>query len=387
MNRKNLVKSRKMSEISTSKNGMKNEYISNKRIHYCIDVRNSLLIDCFEKRGWNELPKWDIFWTNSLNLKLSNSYNHIGYHRLQRHQKVNHFPNSDELCRKDLLVKNLQRYIIDNQVVDQNTNEFDILPTTFHLPIEYDQFLVEFRKYQKSLWIMKPFDGCQGDGIYLVNRLLEVKRRLYNNNVLNSQYLISRYIDNPLLIGGRKFDIRLFVLVTSFRPLRAYLYNEGFCRMCCERYTNNIDGIENKYIHLTNVSVQKKCPKYNHIHGGKWSLRSFKLYMKGMYGDDVTKNLFRNISSVIKHSLKAVQPVIYNGSNFFECYGYDILIDRELKPWLVEVNSKPSLNGTTENDCNLKERLIDGILNIVCSQQKPEKNNFQVLFFELKKKK
>ncbi|XP_055537111.1 polyglutamylase complex subunit TTLL1-like [Wyeomyia smithii] len=49
----------------------------------------------------------------------------------------------------------------------------------------------------------------------------------------------------------------------------------------------------------------------------------------------------------------------------FECYGYDIIIDNTLKPWLVEVNASPSLTSTTANDRILKYKLIDNILNIV----------------------
>ena len=50
------------------------------------------------------------------------------------------------------------------------------------------------------------------------------------SNPFREPYIISRYIDNPLLIGGKKFDLRLYVLVTSFRPIRSYIYQEGFCR-------------------------------------------------------------------------------------------------------------------------------------------------------------
>lgn len=66
-----------------------------------------------------------------------------------------------------------------------------------------------------------------------------------------------RYIENPLLIGGKKFDLRLYVLVTSFRPLKAYLFKLGFCRFCTVKYDTSIQELDNMYVHLTNVSVQK----------------------------------------------------------------------------------------------------------------------------------
>jgi Tubulin-tyrosine ligase family len=78
---------------------------------------------------------------------------------------------------------------------------------------------------------------------------------------LNESLVISRYIDNPLLINGLKFDLRLYVLVTSFDPLKIYVYNEGLVRFASEPYnTSNIK--QNVYAHLTNYSINKKSENF-----------------------------------------------------------------------------------------------------------------------------
>jgi len=72
---------------------------------------------------------------------------------------------------------------------------------------------------------------------------------------LKESYVISKYVENPLLIGGKKFDLRLYCLLTSYRPMKAYMYKTGFARFCHEKYSADITELDNMMIHLTNVSV------------------------------------------------------------------------------------------------------------------------------------
>lgn len=73
--------------------------------------------------------------------------------------------------------------------------------------------------------------------------------------------MISKYIENPLLINGLKFDLRIYVLMTSIEPLRIYIYNEGLVRFASEPY--NLETVKsNVYAHLTNYSINKKSENF-----------------------------------------------------------------------------------------------------------------------------
>lgn len=293
---------------------------------------------------------------------------------------INHFPNHYELSRKDLLVKNIKRYRKDlerdgNPLAEKTENKYlhlDFIPVTFILPADYNMFVEEYRKNPQSTWIMKPCGKSQGTGIFLINKLSKLKKwsreaKAFHPQIGKESYVISRYIANPLLIGGKKFDLRLYVLVTSFRPLKVYLFKLGFCRFCTVKYDASVTELDNMYVHLTNVSVQKQNGgEYNSHHGGKWSVQNLRIYLEGTRGKEVTDKLFdRGITWLIVHSLRAVAPVMASDRHCFECYGFDIIIDNNLKPWLIEINSSPSLTSTTVNDRILKYKLIDNILSIV----------------------
>jgi len=83
-------------------------------------------------------------------------------------------------------------------------------------------FLEEFKR-NPSVWILKPNAKAQGVGIFIINKMSQLKKWAASKlHTLTSKdcYLASRYVENPLLVGGKKFDLRLYVLVTSYRPLK-----------------------------------------------------------------------------------------------------------------------------------------------------------------------
>jgi len=88
-------------------------------------------------------------------------------------------------------------------------------------------------------------------------------------------------------------------------------------------------------------------------------------YLEQAHGKAATDKCFDSIKDIIYVSLKSVQNVIINDKHCFELYGFDVLIDTNLKPWLIEVNASPSLTTTTESDTILKMGLLNDVFDIV----------------------
>ena len=107
------------------------------------------------------------------------------------------------------------------------------------------------------MWIVKPTCSSQGKGIFILDKLQYVPR--------HEACVISRYIDNPLLLYGHKFDLRIYVVVTCYDPLRVYVYREGLVRFATEKYVSAENGKNEEgsvYAHLTNYSINKKNENY-----------------------------------------------------------------------------------------------------------------------------
>ena len=153
--------------------------------------------------------------------------------------------------------------------------------------------------------------------------------------------------------------------MTSYRPLKVWLSTKGFARFCTEKYSHDKGDLDNMMIHLTNVAIQKEGDEYNSEHGSKWSIHNLRFYLEQTRGKASTDKCFDEIKNIIYISLKSVQSVVINDKHCFEMYGYDILIEDNLKPWLIEVNASPSLSTTTESDRVLKMNVIKDVFKIV----------------------
>lgn len=154
--------------------------------------------------------------------------------------------------------------------------------------------------------------------------------------------MVSEYIHNPLLINGYKFDLRIYVALTSVNPLRIYIYEEGLARFATCKYQSNAGtGTRQKYMHLTNYSINKKNAALKDLNKGelkdgegyKWSLGALRKLFRDQGVDD--KAIWRQIEDIVLKTIISGEPQIYNAfeshvpcsNNCFELLGFDVLID------------------------------------------------------------
>ncbi|XP_063992040.1 tubulin polyglutamylase TTLL5 isoform X2 [Diachasmimorpha longicaudata] len=279
-------------------------------------------------------------------------------------QKINHFPRSYEITRKDRLYKN-----IEAMQRSKGLRNLDFIPQTFLLPSESRELLTAHFRY-RGPWIVKPKASSRGRGIYIVNSPEKI--------FTEESVIVAQYINNPLLVDGHKCDLRLYVAVTNYDPLLIYLYEEGLVRFATVKYEGGNQYVWNPCMHLCNYSINKfhvdyvksEDPDAEDV-GHKWTLSALLRHLRSM-GQD-TELLMQRIEDIIIKSILATASGIVSGvkqfvkhpETCFELYGFDILIDDTLKPWLLEVNLTPSLGCDSPLDVRLKSALMADLLTLV----------------------
>ncbi|XP_067294745.1 tubulin polyglutamylase TTLL11 [Pseudorasbora parva] len=268
--------------------------------------------------------------------------------------QVNKFPGMIEMLRKI----NLSRAVRTMQ--ELFPEEYNFYPRSWILPEEYQLFSSQIRLLKdndstlKPTFIVKPDSGSQGDGIYLIRDPADL--RVISGSQIK-QAVVQEYIQKPLLIDKLKFDIRLYVLVRSLEPLEIYIAKEGLSRFCTEPYQEpSQKNLSHVFMHLTNYSLNVHSG--NFVHSDSCSTGSKRTFSSVLYriaskGVDIKKVWSDIIALVIKTVIALVPElkVYYQadippgkpGPTCFQILGFDILLMKNLKPVLLEVNANPSM--------------------------------------------
>ena len=277
----------------------------------------------------------------------------------------NRLEQNKHLCSKKKLFENLKKYYEKNQKA-----VFDYLPITFHIKsgnsdASFSEFKKEFSKISENknenVWIIKPGENTnRGKGIKVANSLSEIQQ-IISNEQENRTYIIQKYIENPLLINKRKFDIRCFGLITSIHNVvQGYFYPEGYIRTSSKEFS--IKSF-NKFIHLTNDAVQKKSEDYGKFEAGnKISYLEFQNYLDAEFPQinferDVNSQIRQIVFDTMKASYLIIDPK--RRQHCFELLGYDFMVDQNFNTWLIEVNTNPCL----ELSCPYLSKLIPAVID------------------------
>lgn len=318
--------------------------------------------------SYTDSHDWTVMWLGC-NAKL------YLYEGLNANQRINHFPNSYEITRKDRMCANLM-----SMQRKHGPSHYSFFPETYIIPNEFNDFSLRYRNDKETKWIVKPANSSQGRGIFILDNL----------NLLRTSdnCVVSRFIHNPLLINDLKFDLRIYVLVTSFEPLKIYVYDEGLARFASEKYSNF--NKNNKFSFLTNYSVNKFNENFvkneeaeSDNVGHKWSFSALVKYLKAS-GVDTELVMMKIYDLIVKTIITAESTVVsltrkyeLGPSNCFDLFGFDILLDESLRPWLLEVNLSPSLATESPLDLNIKGHLVSELFTIIGIHGQPSRPSTQ----------
>jgi hypothetical protein len=269
--------------------------------------------------------------------------------------------------------------------------EYDFIPTSWILPNDMLKFQLHLKSKKDAFYIAKPDRGCQGKGIFLFKNMedFEILKNAQEKRFLEfydkCDLVIQQYVPNPFLLDGYKFDLRIYVLIKSMDPLEIFIHREGLVRLATAKYQKpNKVNITNTRMHLTNYAVNKDSKNFIQDDSGekgtKRSLTSLWDQLDQMGYD--SHAIWGNIEDVIVKTLLIARPDIKNVTSHkklhtdesvhfrrcFEVLGFDVMLDSNLRPIVLEVNHSPSFTCDSKLDWNIKSQVITDSLKVMSTE-------------------
>ncbi|KAH0790226.1 Tubulin-tyrosine ligase family protein [Histomonas meleagridis] len=288
-------------------------------------------------------PNAMLVWTDTMKVDY--------FQQMMPWQVINRIPWARTMCRKAPYVRLICR------TAKYFPNLYDFIPKSFILPLERNEFHKAYKESPKK-YIYKPDKGALGHGIKVINSEKETPK---------SRHLavIQEYIDS-FTIDNKKFDLRIYVLILSVKPLTIYVYRGGVARFCSETVDTN-----SKFSLLTNTAVNIKNP--DAIPDKMTQMLSDVFEKLKQMGYDIDA-LWERIDRAIVLSVISAYGFLskfedeecpnLGYSRCFQIVGFDVLLDKQLKPYVLEINFRPSLKCNTMNSHTLKQNMLMDALKI-----------------------
>ena len=236
----------------------------------------------------------------------------------------------------------------------------------------------------KNIWIVKPGAKSRGRGICTFADLSKLLKYVDagTGSAQSSQWVVQKYMENPLCVANHKFDLRQWVLVTDWNPLTVWFYDECYARFSVEPYTTDDSALENSYVHLVNNSISKQSEEFKkliktengeHIHGYMWSHEQMGAWMKHQTGRDLMEEKIKpRMMDIAKWSLMCASECIEHRKNSWELYGFDFMVDENYNTWLIEINSSPACDYSTPTTERYVQKALVELLSVTLDMREWE---------------
>jgi hypothetical protein len=189
------------------------------------------------------------------------------------------------------------------------------------------------------------------------------KKKLIINKYRTNSVIVQKYIEKPLLYRGRKFDIRIWTMITH--KSQVFVFKEGHLKTSSVPYDINLT---NSYVHITNYSIQKYNDNFSKFeYGNEVYFQDFQNYIDECGKPiNVRKDIFSKIKEIIEITCRSVFNKINpnNRKNCFEIFGYDFIMDIDYNVFLLEVNTNPGLEESSPLIKTLVPRMLDDALRL-----------------------
>ena len=413
--KKKKVKKKKLPKLST--------LVKEIKYQYCVYPGNyGKLIDILMESRKDKWVKTDIELNKYCDLIWSPLSNVIDFNYCSEKKIfVNHLEFSYHLSNKLNLYYNLLRYCENKKI-----NTFDYFPFSICLSLSQSNFMSQiesFKKFSKELpsftpksevkyvekfnilgskrtgeiqtinipqtynigknmWIIKPINLNRGRCIQVLNdtnkiveyllKIQEMKKieSVDNNNFKCEHVILQKYLEKPLLYQGRKFDIRIWILVIGGQENYVYIFKQGHLKATCAEYDINSSS---PFIHLTNYSVQKHNADFSKKEiGNEISYKDFQDDLdKKNSGKNFLKDIYPKIVYIIRLAFGSVKSNInhLNKVNCFEIFGCDFILDEKYKPYLLEININPGLEISSPLISKLVPRMVDDAFKLTIDKK------------------